>query len=246
MSRDPLGRSIAVVLSVAAAIALPAWRFGAHVGMSAAEFSAKGDATLRAAPWAFGIWSLIYLGLIAYAIYQLAPTVRRSALLGRVGWLSAVGILGCGLWILASAFDQQWLSIAVILVAAGSVITALLRARALPELWSRAQRLLIIAPLALLAGWLTIASGLNIITVLTAQGVIQPSLAWGVGAVLAVLVVGSTIGRRLRLGLYLAPIAWGLTGVAAAERGTPILAAIAAASALVLAVQGVGLARTGG
>nr|QQZ51808.1 hypothetical protein JKL49_13480 [Phenylobacterium glaciei] len=83
MTTRPLGRSLAVVLAVVAAIAIPAIQMTQHIGLSAAEFSGQGDQTLRAAGYAFSIWGLIYFGLAAYAIYQLTvapetPTLAPS------------------------------------------------------------------------------------------------------------------------------------------------------------------------
>jgi len=240
MAHDHLGRATAVALSVVAAIVIPAWQAVGHVGLSAAQFSAQGDQTLRAAPYAFGIWSIIYLGLIAFAIYQFRPAIRRSTVMGKVGWPAAGGILGCGLWILASAFNQQWLSVAIILASAGSLIGGLLCA---PGTVSRNELWMIITPLTLLAGWLTIASGLNLATVLTAQGVIAPSVAWAAAAILAVLAAGFLVGRRLFTPVYVAPVVWGLIGVAVAEAGRPVVAGLALAGALTLTASLVTLRR---
>ena len=242
MANDHLGRATAIALSVVAAIVIPAWQMIGRVGLTAAQFSAQGDQTLRAAPYAFGIWSIIYLGLVAFAIYQFRPGVRRSILMNRVGWPAAAGILGCGLWIIASAFNLQWLSVAVIVASTASLIGGLLAA---PRATSRAERLWIIAPLTLLAGWLTIASGLNLITVLTAQGWITPSVVWAAGAILLVLIVGGLVGRRLVTPVYLAPIVWGLAGVAVAESGQHVVAGLAVAAAVVLAVEAAVVGRKG-
>ncbi|HVY33914.1 MAG TPA: hypothetical protein VG960_05785 [Caulobacteraceae bacterium] len=242
MANDHFGRAAAIGLSVLAAIAIPAWQNIAHVGLSAAQFSAQGDQTLRAAPYAFAIWSVIYIGLVAFAIYQFRSGVRRSVLMSRVGWPAAAGISGCGLWIIASAFNLQWLSVAVIVASTASLVGGLLAA---PRTLSRAERLWIIAPLTLLAGWLTIASGLNLVTVLTAQGWITPSVVWAAGAILLVLVVGGLVARRLVASVYLAPIIWGLAGVAVAESGQIVVAGLAVAAAVALAVEAVVVGRKG-
>ena len=196
MSGKPLGRSLAVLLAVVAAIAIPALQATQDFGMTAQAFSSQGDQTLRAAGYAFSIWGLIYFGMAAYAVYQLTlapetPTLRA------VAWPSVVAIAGCGAWILASAFNQQWLSVAIILVSAGAMISGLMRARA-AEAPAFRDKLLIVWPLSLLAGWLTIASAINILTVLTAQGIIGPDLTWAVIGVVVVLTVGGFVGWRLR------------------------------------------------
>lgn len=235
MHGKPLGRSLAVLLAVVAAIAIPALQATQHIGLSAAEFAGQGDQTLRAAGYAFSIWGLIYFGLGAYAIYQLTvapetPTLRA------VAWPSVVAIAGCGAWILASAFNQQWLSVAVIVTSASVMVAGLMRARA--EAPAFRDKLLIVWPLALLAGWLTIASAINILTVLTAQGIIGPGLAWAVIGIAAVLLVGGGVGWALRSRFYLAPIVWGLMAVYVAEQADkPAAAWLAAGAALLLALE---------
>ena len=243
MTRDHRGRAAAVAFSVAASIAIPAVQAIGHFGLSPADFAALGDGTLRAAPYAFAIWSLIYLGLVAFAIHQFRPSVRRSALMDAVGWPAAAGILGCGLWIVVSAANLQWLSIVVLAASAASLIVGLLLAREATAATGRADRLLVECPLLLLSGWLTIASALNIVTVMTAQGVIAPSVVWAAAAILATGAVASVLGWRLSSAVYLAPIAWGLIGVVVAEGDRPIVAGVAGLAAFVLILEGLWLAR---
>ena len=243
MSAKPVGRSLAVLAAVVAAIAIPAVQMTQHIGLSAAEFSGQGDQTLRAAGYAFSIWGLIYVGLAAYAIYQIA-TARETPTLRAVAWPSVVAVAGCGAWILASAFNQQWLSVAIIVISAATMVMGLMRARADAPSPAFRDRLLIVWPLALLAGWLTIASAINILTVLTAQGIIGPDLTWAVIGVAAVLLVGGFVAWRLRLAVYLVPIIWGLAGVYVAEQADkPVAAWLAAGAAVLLAVETLVLAR---
>ena len=243
MSGKPLGRSLAVLLAVVAAIAIPALQATQDFGMTAQEFSSQGDQTLRAAGYAFSIWGLIYLGMAAYAIYQLT-LAPESPTLRAVAWPSVVAISGCGAWLLASGFNQQWLSVAIILVSAAAMISGLMRARAQTPAFR--DKLLIVWPLSLLAGWLTIASAINILTVLTAQGIIGPDLTWAAIGVVTVLVVGGLVGWRLRSPAYLAPVAWGLVAVYVAEQADkPVAAWLAAAAALALVVEAVATLRKG-
>lgn len=237
MSARPLGRSLAVLAAVIAAIAIPAIQMTQNIGLTAAEFSSQGDQTLRVAGYAFSIWGLIYFGLAAYAIYQLT-VARETPTLRAVAWPSVGAIAGCGAWILASAFNQQWLTVAIIVASAAVMVAGLMRARADAPAPAFRDRLLIVWPLSLLAGWLTIASAVNILTVLTAQGVIGPDLTWALIGIAAVLLVGGAVGWALRSPFYLAPIIWGLGGVYVAQQADkPTAAWLAAGTALLLAVE---------
>ena len=123
MSARPLGRSLAVLAAVISAIAIPAIQMTQNIGLTAAEFSSQGDQTLRVAGYAFSIWGLIYFGLTAYAIYQLTMA-RETPTLRAVAWPSVVAITGCGAWILASAFNQQALTVAIIVASAAVMVRA--------------------------------------------------------------------------------------------------------------------------
>lgn len=236
-SGKPLFRTLMVVLAIAFAIALPAWQALAHFGLSQRDFAAQGDTTLRAEPWAFAIWSLIYAGLILYGLWQLWPGTKESPALRALAWPSVLAISGCGLWILASALDLRWLSVAIILVSAGALVMALARA---PRPTSR----ILFWPLCGLAGWLTIASALNVLTVMTAEGRIADPFAWALGGLAAVAFVGAAATWAIGSLAYTLPIIWGLIGVWSAEQADKPTVAVAAAGAGA-ALLVVGLARIG-
>jgi hypothetical protein len=230
-------RRILILLSVAAAIIVPALTNGLHLGLNQAQFAAQGDSTLRAAPYAFAIWGLIYLGLVAYAVFQLRA--RESAVLARFGWPSVISTLSCAAWIVASALDLKVASVVIILIGLGGALSPFL-AGPIPA--SGRERWLVVWPNALLAGWLSAATALNIVTVLTAKGVIGPGGAdpWALGAVAVVVVVALAVAVRARSVVYLLPVSWALVGVHVAEMGarqTLSWLAVAAAG-LVLAAAG--------
>jgi hypothetical protein len=107
-------RNLWVAFAVVFAIAVPAVQAALHLGLDAATFSHQGDQTLRAAPAAFAIWSLIYAGLVAMAVYQLTPSGRGAPALRPLSRPAVLAILGCGVWIIASALNWQWASVAII------------------------------------------------------------------------------------------------------------------------------------
>jgi hypothetical protein len=228
-------------------------------GQSPAEFSADSDETLRVAGYAFSIWGLIYAGLLAYAVRQVLPQTGESLLIHRFGWPSVVALLGIGWWVIAAAFD--WEAATVVLIF-GSLIALLLpllhNADAIRALGrTERDRWLVVWPLALLAGWLTVASPLNLLTVATGNGALPEMLsptAWAVLAVTVVVVLALFVTWRLRLLAYALPIAWGLLGAFVAEQGrNPALAYVALAAAVAVLVAAViltfrlrpGIERTG-
>ena len=205
------------------------------LGLTPAEFANAGASTVGAASYAFAIWGLIYAGLLIYAVYQLIPGWADDNVLRRFGWPSALSMIAIGAWLIAAGADWRWATIALIALAALALIVPLVSASA-PTRWRDA--LLVVTPLALLAGWLTIATALNAVTVLTAEGFVQDAIAtwWSIGAIAVAAAVAIFVLLRSDALAYPLPLIWGLVAVFVAERDHRTEAAgFAAACALLLA-----------
>ncbi len=192
-------------------------------GQSPAEFAADSDETLRVAGYAFSIWGVIYLGLLVYAVRQALPQTGESLLIHRFGWPSAAAFLGIGWWIVAAAFDWETATIVLIFASLAMLLVPLLlnagAIRALAR--SDRDRWMVVWPLALLAGWLTVAAPLNLLTVVTGNEALPAMLSPTVWAMLAIVGVGLVavgVTWRLRTLAYALPIAWGLLGAFVAEQ----------------------------
>ncbi|MDP3801286.1 hypothetical protein [Brevundimonas sp.] len=217
-------------------------------GQSPAEFSADGDATLRVAGYAFAVWGLIYLWLLVYAVRQALPWTGESLLIHRLGWPSVAALLGIGWWVVAAAFDWEAATVVLIFASLAALLLPLLAnagaIRALPR-FDR-DRLMTVWPLAMLAGWLTVAAPLNLITVATGDGALPDTLSPTVWAILAMVGVSAAalgVTQRLRTLAYGLPIAWGLVGAFTAEQArNPMLAYAALAAAVAVLVGAVALA----
>ncbi|HYE45498.1 MAG TPA: hypothetical protein VEA44_06955 [Caulobacter sp.] len=225
---------IVLIAAIAAVATAPVLRW-LGVGQAPGAFAAEGDETLRAAGYAFAIWGLIYVGLVAYGVWQRLRLAPETPALRAVAWPSAIAMAGCALWLLVAALDLKAATVLVILGSAGAMVFGLLRAEPYRDELGPFSRFFIFWPLGLLAGWLTIASAINLLTVLTAWGVVdgetaRPAALAGIGAV---LLVGAVVIWRLRHIAYGLPVVWGLIAVWVAERGDQPQVATAAAAAAV-------------
>ena len=214
-------------------------------GQTPEEFSADSDATLKVAGYAFAIWGLIYLGLLVYAVRQALPQTGESLLIHRLGWPSAAALLGIGWWIVASAIDWEWATVALIFGSLFVLLVPLLlnagSIRALPR--TDRDRWMVVWPLALLAGWLTVASPVNLLTILTGNGDLPASpspTAWAMLAVAVVALTALVVTASLRMLAFALPVAWGLLGAFVAEQErNPSLAYAALAAAVAVLVGAV-------
>lgn len=238
-------RRLAVLAAAVFAIVVPLLQNLLKLGLTQAEFAADGNETLRVAGYAFSIWGLIYAGIAAYAIRQILPNTGESTLINRMGWPSFVSFFGIGLWIIMAAANLKVASVIVIFASLLAVLVPLLALsgviRSTPLM--HRDRMLLVWPLAALAGWLTVASPLNLITTATALDALpdlMSPLGWALTAVAVVTVVGLLVSWALRTLAYPLPIAWGLIGAFVAEQDIqPVLGFSALAAALLLVVGGV-------
>ena len=238
-----------VVLATAIfGIAVAQVQMGLGLGQSAAQFAADSDATLKVVGWAFAIWGVIYLGIALYAIRQVLPQTGESDIIHAFGWPSALAFAGIGLWIVAAALDWE---VATIVIIFGSLtvllIPLLVYARRIKALsLGDRDRWLTVWPLSLLAGWLTVAAPVNLITVATGNGDLPAALSptlWAVLAVVVVAIVALAVVARVRTIAYALPVAWGLVGVFVAEQSrNGTLAFTAVIAAVVVLVGAVVLA----
>lgn len=210
-------------------------------GQSVEDFARDGDGVLKAAGYAFAIWGLLYAGCLAYGVYQAWPRASQAApLAARLGWPAAIALASCISWVIAAELNFKWLTMAIIGVGAGALSLSL---AALGRSAYRAEgreRWLVLWPLGGLAGWMTIASSVNLATVLAATDSFPPGLSqemWALVILAAFSLFALAIAARSRLLSFGLTFGWGLVAVAVAEwQRHPMLAWAALVSLTLMAV----------
>ncbi|HYI32353.1 MAG TPA: TspO/MBR family protein [Glaciibacter sp.] len=175
------------------------------------------DSTLIApAGPAFSIWSVIYAGLIAYAIWQALHTQAGDNRQRRVGYWVAASLLLNGAWILSVQFGSLGLSAVMIVALLVVLIVAFIILRAdRPRGWI--ETVVLDGTMGFYLGWVTIATVANLTALFVSTGFRGfgiPADAWGV----ALVAVAAAIGILLAFwdGGRLAPsasLSWGLAWV---------------------------------
>lgn len=233
----------AVVMLVAATIGSGA--FGGTPINEAAGGAFAADATpVAPAGPAFGIWSVIYTGLIALAAWQALPAQRSNARLRRLDALVVASLLLNGAWILS--VQAGWLPISVVLITALlAVLAAVFHACVRTRAGGPVEAVLLDGTMGVYLGWVAVATVANVTAWLAASGVGSPGPAATTAAVALVLVaggVGVALARfgRGRVSVALAMI-WGLGWIAVGRltgelvSGPTAVAAIVAAGAIAVA-----------
>jgi len=197
---------------------------------------------------AFAIWTAIYVGLLAYTVWQALPRQRASDRQRALGWLIAGTMVLNGLWLVVAQFGSLALTVLAIIVLLAVLGITFHRTVDEPAAgW--ADHLLVDGVTGLHLGWVTLATVANIAAWLTSVG--EPGWdaaadLWGIVVLLVVAVIGLGIeaASHWRIAPALA-LAWGLVWLGVARlTGEPSSTAIGV-TAIVVAVVILGAAVIG-
>ncbi|WP_409432572.1 hypothetical protein ACJ3XI_10230 [Litorimonas sp. RW-G-Af-16] len=181
---------------------------------------------------AFAIWLPIFVGCIAYGVLQFFRANRTREIFRQSGWWTAAGFAGvCG-WALISAFAPaefvQWGTALIFVPTMLCLVKAMLILSRGRGSLCKIERFLVKLPIALIAGWTSIAVFLNWTPILdnAIGGVTPPLLPSFIMLGLALLWAAVNIyksGSRA----YAFPILWGLSFLAVrhfTDGGTIVIA----------------------
>lgn len=237
-------RAWRIVVAVSAVVAV----VGSFIGSGAAggtpiqdaaggALSASSTAIAPDGP-AFGIWSVIYLGLIVYAVRQLFRTAD-DARHARLAVPATLSLLLNAAWILSVQFGFLWASepIIVALLVVLVWMFAILR-RTRPS--GIVEAVVTDGTFGLYLGWVCVATAANTAAVLTAAGFGGFGLGQDVWGVLVAAVAGLVgvlvaVWGRGRL-TPTAALSWGLAWVAVGRLDGPLVSVPTAVTAVVAVV----------
>src|SRR3712207_4553238 len=216
-ARGDITRQVAVMVGAIFQVAVPIFT-GPVVG----RVSGENPTLVVPADYAFVIWTPIFLLALVYAMYQALPSNRESPLLRRTGWFSALAYLSNGIWQIVFPAREFVLSqIVFVGISAGAVVAFVLVQRGAGS-GSRFDRWLVSPAFGLLAGWVTAAFFVGLVTVLVATGALGGSAAEALFGALMLIVGGAVAcavilaGRTGPVQGYLAyggVVLWALAGV---------------------------------
>lgn len=122
------------------------------------------------ANYAFAIWGLIYLGLIAYSFYQLRPSQRSRSTIKQVNALLILASLAQIVWIYLFTLQLFWPSVVAMLIILLPLIRIYLLLRDGRAQVSRERRWFAQIPFSIYLGWISVATIVNIASALYVSG----------------------------------------------------------------------------
>ena len=193
-------------------------------GQNTGQISDRFHVYFVPAGYVFSIWGLIYLGLIAYTIYQSLPSQRENPRLRATGWWITLGGLANSAWIFLWHYNQFPLTLLAMLVLLATLIVTYLRLGIGRKVVSAGERWAVHLLFSIYLGWITVATIANISDVLDFlkwnRFGIAPEI-W-MSIVLAVVLAIATIMNFTRRDVaYATVLLWALAGISVKQASVP-------------------------
>ncbi len=204
-------------------------------GRTTAEISDSIPTLFTPAGYVFSIWGVIYLLLLAFAWYQ---TRAGEELHQRIGYWFAASCVFNSAWIVAWHYGQYILSLLIMLGLLVTLLAIYLRLGIGRRQVSPAEKRWVHVPFGTYLGWISVATVANVSAVLYLQGWTGAPLNpewWTVIMVIVAALLGLAMIQLRREVAYPLVIVWALVGIAVARKAMPLVAVVAAGSALVVA-----------
>jgi hypothetical protein len=210
--------------------------------LTTGEISDRFQVYFVPAGYVFSIWGLIYLGLIAFAVFQALPAQRENPRLRAIFPWFVLASLANITWLFFWHYEQFVFTLPAMLTLLISLIVIYLRLGIGRSTVSTAERWMTHAPFSLYLGWISVATIANVTDVLYYLGWNGGGLApevWAVIMLGVVVALAALMAWARRDVIYLLVFVWALAGIAVKQSATPLVAGAAAASAGAVGVLGV-------
>ena len=135
-------------------------------GLNTGEISDRFQVYFVPAGYVFSIWGVIYLGLIAFAVFQALPAQRENPRLRATGWWISLGGLANSAWIFLWHYEQFPLTLIAMMVLLGTLIVTYLRLDIGRRAVSAAETWAARVPFSIYLGWITVATVANVTSLL--------------------------------------------------------------------------------
>jgi hypothetical protein len=198
-----------------------------------------GSVLIIPANYAFAIWGLIYIGLLAFGIYQSRPNQRQSSELDRACWLLVGASIAQIIWIYLFEARLFMLSIIPMLGILLPLIGMYQQLRIGTRPVSRTVQWLVHGPISLYLGWISVATVVNVAIGLYSQnwnGWGVSSIVWTVAMIIVSSAIALAVALQKRDPVFPLVIVWALVAIALRQWSFQVIAGTAMGLAIALAV----------
>lgn len=177
--------------------------------------------------YVFAIWGVIYIGLIAFAVYQVLPAQRTDPRLRSIGYLYALSCLANSVWIFMWHYNYFTVSVLVMLVLLASLLAIYVRLDIGRATVRSVERWCVDIVFSIYLGWITVATIANVTDALdnlnwSGWGVAPEVWAAMLLAVALLVTIAMLVTRRDVA--YALVIIWATIGIALKQAATALVA----------------------
>jgi hypothetical protein len=213
-----------------------------NVGISLSDSAKYFPTLLLPEPYAFSIWGIIFPALIAYGMFQNSSLNYDNVLLKKIGVHTAIAFFLTTVWVAnTQLYDLQDLDFIFAFIILYFLMSAFYTINSAYQSLSYSEYYFVYVPLSLFTGWMTIATLLTVSSALKYTAINNFGLSEQLVSIslLGVATIFVSIINRHSNGnfFYIAPIIWGLVGIAVAStfaHSNPGIAKAASVCAVVL------------
>jgi hypothetical protein len=191
------------------------------------------------AGYVFSIWGLIYIGLMAYAIYQVLPAQRNNPRLQAISWWVILGGLANCTWIFLWHYELFVGTLGAMLILLATLIAVYRRLGSGLTKVSPGETWAVRIPFSVYLGWITVATVANITDVLDYlkwNGFGIAPETWMLVMLAAVFFIATLMNLNRRDVAYTLVILWALVGIGYKFSSEPLIWIASLATALLVAM----------
>ncbi len=168
------------------------------------------------AGYVFSIWGIIYLGLIAFGIYQALPAQRDNQRLLRIGPWFAIGNLFNAAWIVLWHYGFYTLTVVAMLGLLAALLIIFQRLAISKKPGNNRELWLVNIPFSIYLGWISVATIANFSAALYNLGFTGGPLSqevWTVALILVATILGLIMTWQQRQIAYPLVLVWAFIGI---------------------------------
>lgn len=199
-------------------------------GLTTGKISDRFDVLFKPAGITFAIWSIIYLGLTAFAVYQFLPAQRANPRLRAIGVWFAVSGLANSTWLIFWHYELFPLTMMSMLMLLCALIVIYVRINADERPLRLAEKWLLRLPFSLYLAWICVATAVNVTILLDYLGWSGFALSdetWAAVLIMVTSVLALAFGTRFNDVSFMLVIAWAIYGIARAQADSNLITSFA-------------------
>ena len=208
-------------------------------GLNTAQISDRFPVLIVPAGYMFSVWGIIYLGLIAFTVYQVLPSQRENPRLQKLGLWFFFSSLANALWLVSFHYLQFGLAMIIMLVLLGILIRIYTTLGIGREIVKPVERWLVNLPFSIYLGWITVAAIANASQLLYSinwNGFGIAAEVWTLIMLAVAVIISALVSFTRRDVGYSLVLVWAFTGIAIKQFALPMVSSAAwlAAAAVVV------------